>query len=325
MHPVFSFGAVLAAGLVRLAIANDNPIVDSQSLRDLIDEAELVTKAASIQGLAYATPDRNRLVGTPGLKYSMQYIWDALAELDYYHLFPHCFDFETEENSEMTRTCQIIAQTKEGDPDNVLHLGAHMDSVAEGPGINDNASGGIGILEVAIQLAKFSVNNAVRFSWWTAEEQGLIGSRKYVELLTKEEQEKIRLYLNFDMIASPVADIGVYGTDFSGAGYTAVPGAKEAEKLFQDYFDDVAHLDWQTRTLGPSSDHWPFVQVDIPICGLHAGDDPNYHTADDTVENMNPKLFVDMTKAIAHAVGTYAASFDSLPPRRIATGGEWDL
>jgi hypothetical protein len=45
-------------------------------------------------------------------------------------------------------------------------LGAHSDSVAEGPGINDDGSGTISLLEVATQLTKFNVSNCVRFAWW---------------------------------------------------------------------------------------------------------------------------------------------------------------
>jgi Zn-dependent M28 family amino/carboxypeptidase len=97
----------------------------------------------------------------------------------------------------------------------VIHLGAHSDSVAAGPGINDNGSGSIGILEVAIQLAKFTINNAVRFSWWAAEEEGLLGSAAYVASLSQEELDKIRLYLNFDMIASPNFKYGIYDGDGS--------------------------------------------------------------------------------------------------------------
>ena len=84
-------------------------------------------------------------------------------------------------------------------------LGAHTDSVFDGPGINDDGSGTIGNLEIAIQLSNFSINNAVRFGWWAAEEQGLLGSTHYVELLNKfaAELAKVRMFLDFDMIASP--------------------------------------------------------------------------------------------------------------------------
>lgn len=62
-------------------------------------------------------------------------------------------------------TVNIIAQTTAGDPENCVMLGAHSDSVAEGPGINDDGSGSISLLEVATQLTKFDVNNCVRFAW----------------------------------------------------------------------------------------------------------------------------------------------------------------
>ncbi|KAK7699592.1 hypothetical protein SLS64_011546 [Diaporthe eres] len=210
MKPVFSFGAVLAVASLAFATARHREIVDSETLRDLIEEAELIAKAETIEAIAYASPDKNRLVGTPGFEDTM---WN------------------------------IIAETLEGDPDNVLQLGAHMDSVAAGPGINDNASGGIGLLEVAIQLANYSVNNAVRFSWWGAEEQGLVGSEGYVDVLTEEEIRQIRLYLNFDMIASPAHELGVYNCDFSNLGMPPVPGIKETQEMFQDYFEDIADLE----------------------------------------------------------------------------------
>jgi Zn-dependent M28 family amino/carboxypeptidase len=72
-------------------------------------------------------------------------------------------------------TYNVIAETKAGDHENVIHVSGHSDSVTAGPGINDNGSGTISILEIAIQLTNFTVNNAVRFSWWTAEEAGLLG------------------------------------------------------------------------------------------------------------------------------------------------------
>lgn len=191
-----------------------------------------------------------------------------------------------------------------------------MDSVAAGPGINDDASGGIGLLLIAALLGEgnYTINNSVRFSWWSAEEEGLIGSSRYVKSLSEEERQKIRLYLNFDMIASPAGEFGVYTSEFDSVGIEAPPGVKENEQLFQDYFDD-AGLEWKTVELRASSDHWPFVKAGIPTGGLHAGPDPNYHTADDTLENLNMTVFFETTKAVAHAVGTYALSFDSLPPR----------
>lgn len=62
-------------------------------------------------------------------------------------------------------TWNIVAETRGGDHSNVVSLGAHSDSVAEGPGINDDGSGIISLLEVAKQLTNYEVNNAVRLAW----------------------------------------------------------------------------------------------------------------------------------------------------------------
>ena len=71
-----------------------------------------------------------------------------------------------------TLTTNIIAQTVSGDPDNCVMLGGHSDSVAAGPGINDDGSGSLSLIEVAKHLTEFSVNNCVRFAWWSGEEEG---------------------------------------------------------------------------------------------------------------------------------------------------------
>ena len=79
------------------------------------------------------------------------------------------------------RTRNVIAQTKTGSTSDVVMIGAHLDSVAEGPGINDNGSGVAAVLETALQLGSSpDVKNAVRFGFWGAEELGLLGSNDYV-------------------------------------------------------------------------------------------------------------------------------------------------
>ena len=71
-------------------------------------------------------------------------------------------------------TSNVIAETRHGDPDNVIVVGAHLDSVGVGPGINDNGSGSAAILEIAEQMRKVKPRNKVRFMWFGAEEHGLL-------------------------------------------------------------------------------------------------------------------------------------------------------
>ena len=82
----------------------------------------------------------------------------------------------------------ILADTP-GRTDRTVVVGAHLDSVAEGPGINDNGTGSAAILETAIQLAASgnAPENRGRFAFWGGEEDGLVGSEHYVAQLTQRE------------------------------------------------------------------------------------------------------------------------------------------
>ena len=75
----------------------------------------------------------------------------------------------------------MIADSPRGNKDRTIVVGAHLDSVDEGPGINDNGSGSAGILEIAEQIAKLGdrPRNRLRFAFWGAEE-ATVGSTAYV-------------------------------------------------------------------------------------------------------------------------------------------------
>lgn len=205
-------------------------------------------------------------------------------------------------------------------------------TLISGPGINDNGSGTIALLEIAKQLTAFSTNNAVRFGWWSAEEVGLVGSTAYVEDLSPEELAKITLYLNFDMLASPNYVYAIYDGDGSAFNISGPPGSAEAEKLFEDYFTKDADVPFVPTAFNSRSDYAAFAAAGVPVGGLFTGAevlktaeeamkfggqagvayDVNYHGAGDNVSNLNVGAWIQNTKAIAHAVATYGVSFESL-------------
>ncbi|TFK35302.1 hypothetical protein BDQ12DRAFT_320095 [Crucibulum laeve] len=229
-------------------------------------------------------------------------------------------------------TSNVLATSKGGDKNNLVFAGGHTDSVPAGPGINDDGSGTIGLLEIALQLPKWSVKNAVRFGFWTAEEYGLVGSEHYVASLSEAERAKVALYLNFDMIASPNYGYFIYDGDGSAFNLTGPPGSEHIEKVFEDYFKS------QKITSGPTqfngrSDYGPFLDVGIPAGGLFTGAegvktaeqaawwggqadvayDVCYHKGCDGISNLNVKAFVENTKAAAHSIATYARSLAGIP------------
>lgn len=231
-------------------------------------------------------------------------------------------------------TNNVLATSKCGDKNNQLALGAHTDSVGAGPGINDDGSGTVGILNVAKALAKYNVKNAVTFGFWSGEESGLLGSTYFVESLTPEESLKIRAYLNFDMIASPNYVHQIYDGDGSAYGLTGPDGSDDIEEFFEKYFVRAGVPSNATEFNG-RSDYGPFLDANIPAGGTTTGADEvkteeeqkiwggvageildqNYHQAGDTVDNLNQEAWLLHARGIAAAVAKYATSWEGFPAR----------
>ncbi len=209
----------------------------------------------------------------------------------------------------------IISETKEGDPNNVIVLGAHLDSVQAGPGINDDGSGTSGILEILTSFRHYKgYKNKVRFIWWGAEESGLIGSLYYTSHLTEEEADKIRFYFNYDMIGSPFPVWAIYKGDNPGDA----PGAQ----ILLDYLT-AAGKPAYFGSFGTGSDYVGFLQLGIPSSGLFSGagapTDPCYHLACDTTSNINSEALTLNSKAAGYVAAKFALSLEGVPLRTKTT------
>ncbi|KAK5676587.1 Leucyl aminopeptidase yscIV [Elasticomyces elasticus] len=235
-------------------------------------------------------------------------------------------------------THNVIAQTTGGNQNSTLVIGGHSDSVTAGPGINDDGSGIVGLLEVAEQLTAYTTTNSVRFCFWSGEEFGLLGSTYYVSTLSDADVAKIPLYLNFDMIASPNYVHAIYDGDGSSFNISGPPGSAEAEAFFEKFYIDNG-LNYTSTAFDGRSDYGPFLDVGVASGGLFTGAediktveeaasfggtagiayDINYHQAGDNVTNLALDAFEINTKAIAAAVAEYATTFDSLPAANTTT------
>jgi aminopeptidase YwaD len=163
---------------------------------------------------------------------------------------------------------QNVVATLPGSRDERLVLGAHYDSVAEGPGANDNASGTATVLELARVLPTYDLPYTVDVVLFGSEEIGLVGSRHYVESLALEERERIIGMLNFDMV---------------GVGEEPMVGG--TAELVAMVTDAAAQAGVELGLLGDGlngrSDHASFLNAGIPALFFYRSDDPNYHTAND--------------------------------------------
>jgi Zn-dependent M28 family amino/carboxypeptidase len=212
--------------------------------------------------------------------------------------------------------------------------GAHLDSVPEGSGINDNGTGSAGLLETALRLGGSpAVNNAVRFGFWGAEESGLVGSTKYVQSLSFEQQLDIALYLNFDMIGSPNAGYFAYdGDDSDGVG--SGPGPQGSAQIEQDLVAAMASqgVAVEGDDFDGRSDYGEFIAAGIPSGGLNTGAevvktdeqaakwggtagiafDPNYHTVNDNLANVDRVALERNAKALATVIEGYSQSTEGV-------------
>ncbi|CAI3796414.1 M20/M25/M40 family metallo-hydrolase [Pseudarthrobacter sp. MM222] len=224
------------------------------------------------------------------------------------------------------KSFNILADTG-GRADRKVVVGAHLDSVGEGPGINDNGTGLGAILETAIQFKETheKARNRVRFAFWGGEEDGLIGSDYYVSQLSDRQIKDHAVNLNFDMVGSPNYVRYVYDGDGSSYGAAGPAGSGVVEKVFLDYFASQG-LPAAPTAFDGRSDYFGFIENGIPAGGLFTGaedlktpeeaavfggtagapHDPCYHAACDTIANVNTTVLDQMADAIAHATLTFA-------------------
>lgn len=196
-------------------------------------------------------------------------------------------------------TQNVLAEAGAGK--RVVMAGAHLDSVPDGPGINDNASGVAALLAAARALGP-RPRGRVRLAFWGAEELGLIGSRHYVRGLSRERRDEIAGYLNLDMVGSPNAVPAVYRD-----------ADERLERLMRR-----AHPGRETGvSVGGASDHAPFAEQGIPVNGLYTGSsepgpggrprDPCYHLPCDTLGNVDREVLLRAARATVRALrGAFA-------------------
>ena len=231
-------------------------------------------------------------------------------------------------------TWNVLAERKGRVKNQDVVVGAHLDSVAEGPGINDNGSGAATLLTIAEQMSKLHIRprNTIRFAFWGAEEEGLIGSTYYVDNLSEQALANIMLNLNFDMMGSSNFVRFVY--DGSGdIGDPGPAGSEKIEKVFNDFFKRQRQATDPTEFDG-RSDYLAFILNEIPAGGLFSGAeglktpeqaakyggtadaayDPCYHQECDDIDNLSLRSLGQLGKAAAHAVYYFAMIRENIRP-----------
>ncbi|MFJ9697846.1 M20/M25/M40 family metallo-hydrolase [Kitasatospora sp. NPDC101183] len=236
----------------------------------------------------------NRAHGTRGYAESVAYVKRALDRAGFRTQLRH-FARDGKDG------VNLIADWPGGDPNHVLLVGAHLDSVPMGPGINDNGSGSAAVLATALRVADSGLRPArhLRFAWWGAEELGMVGSADYVAKLSAADRKAVDLYLNLDQAGS--RNLQQYLLVKDGKN-----GGTEAFRAFDDWFRARGFATFDIPL--DSSDSQPFGDAGIPSSGFSSGVSNCLHTACDDLANVDPATEATSTNALIDVVWQFATA-----------------
>ncbi|GAA5134032.1 hypothetical protein GCM10023320_61180 [Pseudonocardia adelaidensis] len=265
----------------------------------------------------------NRAAPGPGYDASVDYVAQVLRDAGFDVTTP---SVQLEDTEGTVRN--VVAQTRTGNAENVVLAGAHLDSVPEGPGANDNGSGVAALLEIAVRMGGSpQLPNPVRFGFWAAEEQNFEGSVGYVDSLSPEDRERLAVYLNVDMVASPNAGYFVQGGVGGDLAATGPPGSDVAGRVLAEELAAVGVAAERVEFDG-GSDFASFLDAGIRTGGVLAGDegrktgeqaerwggkpgvefDPCYHAACDRAEAIDRTALDRFGDALAGTIVRFAES-----------------
>ena len=238
-------------------------------------------------------------------------------------------------------TYNLLADTA-GRTDRTVVVGAHLDSVPEGPGINDNGTGTAAILETAIQMAELDITprNRVRFAFWGGEEDGLIGSTTTSRSCPRA-RSRARRSTSTSTCSAPSTSVRfVYDGDGDALGTQRTqrvgPDRGRVQRLLRlpGPADRAHRLRRPQRLLR-------LHQAGIPAGGLFSGAegiktedqaeifggeagepyDPCYHAACDDLSNVDSAFFETMADAVAHATLIFAQTTSAVNGTAKGGGG----
>ena len=208
-------------------------------------------------------------------------------------------------------------QGKNTKDDEVIIFNAHYDTVEDIVGANDDGSGVVGVLSAAFALSHYSFNKTIKFVTFSGEEIGLLGSTNYVKNLY-ENNEDILVEFNADMI-------GVAKTEDDGKKIR-ISYSEDTEWII-DIIEEINNSNnnlnlgiaekyrYNRDSKRGGSDYYPFIRYGYEsISFWEASGDPNMHTPQDDLTNVNISYLLNVTRIIAATIA-YIADIEDRPPK----------
>lgn len=300
-----------AAGAVAVLVFNEGQPGRANAVTGVLDETDLPT--IPVLGLAYG---------------AVEDVLDAVTVT------------VTVDATTTSETSVNVLVDLPGDAPERWVVGAHLDSVPEGPGINDNGTGVATLLHLAeVHAARGPRPVGIRLAFWAAEEVGLVGSLAHVDRLSDDDLDLTLGYLNYDMVGSPNPARFVYDGDGSELGAPEslpIPAANTTiEAAYRDHFGAL-DLAVEPTPYDGRSDYLGFALVGVPTGGLFTGAetffpdafedahpgapgapfDACYHRSCDAIDNLDLGVLDEMARAAAGALDTLTAATPAATARR---------
>lgn len=223
--------------------------------------------------------------------------------------------------SQKAEARNVIATLKGKSREKIV-IGGHLDSWDLATGAIDNGIGSFAVLDIARTFQKLRIKpeKTIEFVLFMGEEQGLLGSRHYVEELKRhKELDKVGYMINLDMTNNPNGIISY--------------GRPETEGFFKNVGSLAAGIDTSYRnqinnSAGLHSDHQPFMLNGIPVLAFSGSLPPKaaycYHADCDHFDLVN-KSEIEKTVRIASMYLYALASGKDLPAKRLSSSETRDL
>ena len=215
-----------------------------------------------------------------------------------------------------TKSYNVLAEIPGTDPalkDEVVLLGAHLDSWHTAPGATDNADGTAAAIEALRILKTIGIKprRTIRIALWGGEEEGLLGSRAYVRAhysgdANAAARDKLALYLNLDPGMGPI-----YGWYMENSA--------PAKALFDKWLEPLKDLGAR-RNVEPgitNTDHVSFREAGLPgfnpVQDYVTYDVRTHHTNVDTYERIREEDLKQNAVVLAWFVYNAAMSDERVP------------
>jgi hypothetical protein len=218
--------------------------------------------------------------------------------------------FEEDRNS-----YNVIAEIPGQDPslrDQVVLIGAHLDSWHTASGATDNADGAVAAMEAMriINAIGTAPRRTIRVALWSGEEQGLLGARAYVaqHFNTAAARDRLAVYLNDDPGGGKT--LGFY-----------MEGNTAAKAIFDRWLAPLRDLGATRNVVEKigSTDHVPFNEAGLPgfnvIKDFNAYDERTRHTNADYPERMTDDALKQSAIVMASFAWQAAVADEKIPPQ----------